>query len=195
MEITFDGREFARLASLFANGDPIFRQSVKAALRRAGSGIRSGLSKGIRAKSYLRGKTVSSALGRLIVTNEEASVRVAARNQPAFKFKLSPNKITARKGVRSKNWQSPDVLKGPGLAPLNPRIAGFSKPFITKTKSGFKGMYVRERHTGRLAMPRIASPQYFSAFDAVKKPVMREAGETFLKRLNHEIDYRLGALR
>lgn len=208
VELRFDGKEFERLEYWFRDGTPLFHQAVGASLRRTAQNMRKNIKKLSQTVSYLKPDVFNKAIGSVVFmaggrgvtvfakSTEEmsASVNVKARNQPAFKFKLSPNRITARKGRRSTSWQSPDVLKGPGLAPLNPRIAGFSRPFIARI-GGRKAMYVRERHSGRLSMPRIASPQYFAAFEAVQGPVMEQAGQTFLKRLSHEIDYRLGALR
>lgn len=191
MEVYHDTKEFGRLAAMFANAGPLFRQSVTAALRRSGATMRKDIARGARSVSYLQGRVITRSIGRLQVRDGEASLRVAAKNQPGHKFRLSPNRITARKGRRSRDWQSPDVLKGPGLAPLNPRIPGFSRPFIAQIGS-LKGYFVRDRASGELLMPAIASPQYFAAFDAVKGPVLKNAGDTFLKRLNHEIDYRLG---
>lgn len=201
--LEFNTKEFARLEAMFRDGTPLFHQATGAALRRTAQNMRKNIRKLSRTVSYLKPAIFSKAIGSVVfiagnrgvtVSAMEASVKVAAPKQPAFRFKLAPNRVTARKGKRSTSWQSPNVLKGPGLTPLNPQIPGFSKPFIANVR-GKKAMYARERGTGRLVMPRIASPQYFAVFEAVREPVMREAGETFLKRLNHEIDYRLGALR
>lgn len=151
--IYIDDHEFAELAKRFDDGTGLFQKSVKAALRRAGSNMRKNLIKGIRGASYLKVRDITDAFDPLQVTDTEARVRVAGRLLPADRFKLVPNRITARKGIRSVNWPSPGVSIGPGEPMRHLEEAGFSKPFITKFKNGHKGMYWREKYSGKLKTP------------------------------------------
>lgn len=147
--------------------------------------------KGIKEASYLKSSAIASALGKLKFTGNEASITVAGAKKAGHQFKMVPNRITARKGKRSIYWPSPGVNIGPGEPVRYPRKAGYYKPFIAQIQ-GLKAMYWREKTTGDLKMPTIVAPQYFAAFDKVKDPVLDEAAQAFLKRLTHEIDYRLG---
>lgn len=189
--VFYDTKEFAKLQEAFKNSPDIFGKAVRAALRRAGASMRRGVRDKTRAVSYLRARAIASALGKLKVADNEAMFTVAGAQKFGHDFKLAPNRVTARKGTPSLNWPSPGVNIGPGEPLRYPRKAGFYKPFIARGKSGLKTMFWREKATGRLSMPPVAPPQYFAAFDRVQEPVLQEAEATFLKRLEHEIDYRL----
>lgn len=191
LQVKFDDGDFARLQSLFAQSPEIFGKAVRGALRRAGGNMRKEARLGIKGASFLKPSDIARALGRLQLTSEEAMFTVADARLAGHKFRLVPNRRTARKGVRSVNWPLTGVRIGPSEPIRYPQKAGFSKPFVAKVK-GQKVYYWREKATGDLKSPPIVSPQYFAAFDRVKDPVMAEAEATFLKRLEHEIDYRLG---
>lgn len=172
-----------------------FRNACWNAIKRTGGNVRKNLRRYLRAVSFLKSGEIASAIGKVRFANSnhavEAAVTVSGRNKVASNFKLVPNRITARKGKRSINWLSPGVLIGPNERIRKPALAGYSKPFIAKTKK-LKAMYLRDESTGDLLMPEVASPQYFAAFDQVKDWVAEDAKETFQKRFEHEIDYRLG---
>lgn len=192
IHVYFDSHEIERLRELIS--PELFNKARVAALKRVASNMRKNIRKHMRQASYLSGKDLTSAIGRLIAHagGVEYSIKIAGQGKAAHKFRMQPNRITARKGQRSVNWASPAVAIGPGEQLRQPLKAGFSKPFIAKTKNGLKTMYLREKMSGRLEMPKIVSPQYFAAFDKVKEPVLSEAKATFIKRLEHEVDYRLG---
>lgn len=155
--------------------------------------MRSNLGKKMRAVSYLKARELTGSIGRLETSQGgmEVSVKVSGHKKAAHKFKMSPNRITARKGQKSINWPSPGVSIGPGSGIKHPSYSGYSKPFIANI-NGVKAMYVRNKASGELAMPKLVSPQYFSVYEQVQIPVIEEAANTFKKRLEHEIDYRLG---
>lgn len=189
--IFFDTAQFERLRNLLS--PDLFNKARVGALRRVAGNMRKNIRAGMRAASYLAGKDLTSAIGKLKAQagGVEYSITVAGKKKAAHKFRMTPNRITARKGQRSVNWQSPGVAIGPGEDIRKPSESGFSKPFIAKTKK-LRAMYIREKGTSELYFPKIVSPQYFAAFDRVKYPVLEEAEQTFMKRLEHEIDYRLG---
>lgn len=195
VHVYFDSHEIERLRGLIT--PELFNKARMGALKRVASNMRKNIRKYMRAASYLSGRDITQAIGRLVAHSggEEYSIKIAGTSRAAHRFKMQPNRITARKGQRSRNWAAPAVAIGPGEAIRQPLRAGFSKPFIARTASGLKAMYLREKMSGRLEMPKIVSPQYFAAFDRVKEPVLNEAEATFLKRLEHEIDYRLGLAR
>lgn len=191
--VCFDDREFQRLERLMRGCPDLFRKACKSAIRRAAQGMRAGLGRGIRQKTYLRGREVSGAIGAAQFTSGglEASVRVAGRKQQAHKFRLQPNRVTARKGSPSVSWPSPGVKPGPSEPLLNPGGGAYSKAFIAQ-RGGLKAMYLREKASGKLVMPTIASPQYYASFKDVHEPLLQKSGDVFIQRLEHEIDYRLG---
>lgn len=188
--VFYDTKEFAKLQEAFKNSPDIFGKAVRAALRRAGANMGKGVRDKTRAVSYLKMRAIVSALGKLKVFDNEAMFTIAGAKKYGHDFKLAPNRITARKGKPSIKWPSPGVNIGPGEPLRYPHKAGFSKPFIARY--GEKGLFWREKSTGKLSMPPIVSPQYFAMFDEVQEPVLNEAEKTFLKRLEHEVDYRLG---
>lgn len=190
--IFYDDKEFERLAKLCQNAPELFNKAIRSALRRAGHYMRKKVRQGIKSVSYFNNRDIGYALSRLQYYGAQVSLTVLGAQAAGHKFKMIPNRITARKGKRSIYWPSPGVKLGPDEPVRHASKAGFSKPFIMKTKSGLKAMYWREKETGDLKMPTFASPQYFAAFDRVQKPVLSTTGEIFLQRLVHEIDYRLG---
>lgn len=190
--IFIDDSDFERLSRLFAGAPALFKKAARTALRRAGGNMRKNIAQGMRGASYLKGRSLTGAIGKLKISDGEASVKVSGPKAAAHKFKMAPSRITARKGSRSVNWPSPGVSVGPGEPVKHLRVAGFSKPFIAKTKNAPKVMLMREKGTGKLKPVRPASPQYFAAFDRVQQPALDEAARAFRTRLEHEIDYRLG---
>lgn len=191
VHIFYDDRELARLSQAFRDAPEIFGQALRAALRRTGGNMRKNIRQGMKAASYLKSGSIASALGKLKLDGNEAMITVAGAKKAGHNFRMTPNRVTARKGKRSIYWPSPGVNIGPGEPLRYPRKEGYYKPFIAKVK-GLKAMYWREKASGDLKMSPIVAPQYFAAFDKVKDPVLNEAEQTFLKRLEHEIDYRLG---
>jgi len=192
IHVFYDDRELNRLSQVFKDSPEIFGQALRAALRRTGGNMRKNVRKGMKAASYLKSADIASAIGRLQLNGMEAALTVAGAMKAGHKFRMVPNRVTARKGKRSIYWPSPGVNIGPGEPLRYPRKAGYYKPFIAKTRSGLKAMYWREKGTNQLSMPTVAAPQYFAAFDRVKDPVLAEAETAFMRRLEHEIDYRLG---
>lgn len=193
LRIEFNNAELKRLHDFFASSSDMFNKARVAALSRTAGNMRKNIRKGLREVSYLAGRDLTSSIGKLVAASGgvEFSVTVRGSKKVAHKFRLRPNRITARKGKPSTSWQSPLVHIGPGEAPRQILEPGFSKAFIARTKNG-RGLFLREKATGNLIMPKIVSPQYFAAFERVREPVLKDAKETFLKRLEHEIDYRLG---
>lgn len=203
IELRIEDGEFERLSNIFGRADPVFRQAVKAAVRRAGGNMRKNVGKGIRGASYLKGKDVSAAIGSLKFAEGglEAGLLVRSINLPAHAFRLLPRKITARKGVLSRKWKEPKFQISPRLKPIYAeRHGGDSRGFVFRSKHGGnlvmgqRGLN-KEGEKNVVKTVRGVSVQYFAVFDEVKTPVLDEAEQTFLKRLNHELDYRLGVLR
>lgn len=189
--VFIDDSQLNRLARLFQSSPELFQKAVRSTLRRVGSNMRKNVRKGVKGVSYLKSGDIASAFSRLKMNGMEVELTVAGSRKAAHKFHMVPNRITAKKGSRSVNWPSPGVKIGPGEPVKHPAKDGYSRPFIANV-NGLKAMYWREKSSGKLKMPPVAAPQYFAAFDEVKNPVMSEAEQTFLKRLEHEIDYRLG---
>lgn len=187
-----DDSEFERLQGLLRSCPDLFRNACKAALKRVGGNMRRNIGKGMRAQSYLKGKEITGSIGRLQLSDDEAKVRVAGRKIPVHKFKLVPNRITARKGQRSVNWPEPKYKLGPKLkSRYGKRDNGESMGFIFRGK--YSGKLVMGQRLGKkIKTVYDVTPQYFAAFEEVKEPVMDEAQKTFMTRLEHEIDYRLG---
>lgn len=188
--IFVDGGEFDRLRESLKTCPDIFGKALRAALRRVGASMRKNIRKGVKGASYLKARDVASAIGKLRLESDEALVTVAGASLAGHKFRLVPNRVTARKGRRSIYWKVPLVKIGPDEKEIRPERDGFSKPFIARI-NGLKAMYWREKETGGIRMPPILPPQYFAAFDRVKDPVLSEAEKSFLRRLEREIDYRL----
>lgn len=191
VHIFYDDRELARLSQAFRDAPEIFGQALRAALRRTGGNMRKNIRQGMKAASYLKSGAIASALGKLKLDGNEAMITVAGAKKAGHNFRMTPNRVTARKGKRSIYWPSPGVKIGPDEAVRHAGSDAYYKPFIAQM-GGLKAMYWREKGTDKLSMPRFVSPQYFAVFDRVQKPVLSTAGEIFLQRLVHEIDYRLG---
>lgn len=187
-----DDSEFERLQGLLRSCPDLFRKACKAALKRVGGNMRRNIGKGMRGQSYLRGKEITGSIGRLQLSDDEAKVRVAGRKLPVHNFKLIPNRVTARKGKRSVSWPEPRYKLGPKLKPrYAKRDGGKSKGFIFPGQ--YSGKLIMGQRLGKLLeVVYDVAPQYFAAFEEVKEPVMDEAQKTFMSRLEHEIDYRLG---
>lgn len=190
--VFIDDSQLDRMARLCQDSPQIFQQALKATLRRVGGNMRKNIRKGIKGESYLKSGVIGAAIGRLQIRGAEAKLTVAGSRLAGHKFRMIPDRVTARKGTRSVNWPSPGVKIGPQEPVRHASDPDYSKPFIIKTKSGLKAMFWRKKADNSLEMPGFAPPQYFAAFDRVQTPVMSEAERTFLQRLEHEIDYRLG---
>lgn len=166
--------------------------------------MRSHLTRLIRSESYLKAGSIRKSIvmygygyipgdGYAIGYQHEwdvvAGVHVSSNQLPYDDFKLVPNRITARKRLKSKDWPTPGYKIGPGepvrLAPL---MEGASRPFVTRIR-GKKCMYYRKGV--ELLRARGISVQYFAAFDRVSKPVQDSAKDFFIKRLLHQAKYRL----
>lgn len=198
--VFYDDSEFKQLAELCRSSPNLFRQACRAAIKRAGQGLRQNIRSGIRAQSFLSGKPLSSAISRLKFSEGgmEAGILVSSKPMPAHEFRLMPLRVTARKGKRSSSWPEPQYQLGPGLAPRRAsRSNGGSRGFIFRGKNSGKLVLGQRLGEGRGKVKTVygVATQYFAVFDEVKDPAMRNAGQTFMKRLEHEIDYRMGALR
>lgn len=189
--IAYDDSEFEKLAKLCQGAPDLFNKAVRSALRRAGRYMRKKLRMGIKSASYFDNRAINYALKALQFHGASVSLTVYGAQAAGHKFRLVPNRITARKGKRSIYWPSPGVKIGPDEKVRRASDPAFYKPFIANM-NGLKAMYWREKDGGRPKMPTFASPQYFAAFDRVQKPVLDTTGEIFLQRLAHEVYYRLG---
>lgn len=189
ISIFLEGGDFAKIESLCAKSPALFKKAANSALRKAGASMRRAISKNIRPATFLKGKEITGAISKLKLQAGEVNVVVSGRQKLARKFRLLPNRITAKKGMVSRNWPAPKVAIGPGII-KTPAYASYSKPFIAKI-NGLKAMYVREKGTGKIKQPKIVSPQYFAVFESVKEPILATAEQSFCKNLHHEIDYRL----
>ena len=65
VRIFIDDSEFNRLASLFNDGTNLFKKAAVSALRRTVRNLRSNLGRKMRGVSYLKGRELTSAIGRL----------------------------------------------------------------------------------------------------------------------------------
>lgn len=200
ISIEFDTKGMERILSPLAGLPKEITKALKLAARRTGQSLRSDIRKGVRAESYLRCGDIGKAFGVLEVkeagTAVTASFRVAGGWLPADHFKLIPNRVTARKRVRSVKWPSAGFKIGPSEPVRRPEGgSGLSKAFIILL-NGKKMMFQRYGKK-RGAFERVPgySVQYFSVFDRVQKPAMERARSTFEKRLAHEVERIIGRLR
>lgn len=147
ISIEFDTKGMERILSPLAGLPKEITKALKLAARRTGQSLRSDIRKGVRAESYLRGGDIGKAFGVLEVkeagTAVTASFRVAGGWLPADHFKLIPNRVTARKRVRSVKWPSAGFKIGPSEPVRRPEGgSGLSKAFIILL-NGKKMMFQR----------------------------------------------------
>jgi hypothetical protein len=168
--------------------------------------------------SYLPKKIIGEAVSRPMmysgmtrgnrVTQGDSisgAIHVAGRRPWADQFKLVPARITARKGVSSRNWKPGAYKVGPG-EPVKTVTAtdGRSPGFILRGKKGLM-LYTRvlgktrtDENTGRQAaqLQRQAgfSVQYFAAFDKMPSLLTSKLEKRFMGVLEHEVTFRLSRL-
>lgn len=200
ISIEFDTKSMERILAPLAGLPNEVRKVMKLAARRTGRSLMSDIRKGIKAESYLKSGDIGSAFGRLEVadtgTAVTASFRVSGKYLPADHFKLIPNRVTARKRVRSIHWPSAAYQIGPHEPVEHPSPGyGVSKAFVARMH-GRKLLFQRLGKS-RGALQRIYgySVQYFSVFDRVQGLAMERARSTFEKRLIHEMERALERLK
>lgn len=169
---------------------------LKSSLSRTGARLASTVARAIKSETYLKSSDIRAALKKPLVKGSgsvmEVEVAVSSVQAPIDKFKLIPNRITARKGVRSSSWRGPSYKLGPKTPVQSPDADyGSSKPFVARL--GGKNRLLR-RYGKKLKRVYGYSVQYFAVFDSVEKPALEDARAFFEKRLAHEVDYRLGRL-
>ena len=191
MKIEIDAHDIDKIMLLLPSVPGKAKSSLKGALRRSGTALRTTISRGIRAESFLKARDVRAALGNLQMEETDdgltAEFRVASRPIPADHYRLRPNRITARRGMRSISWPLTRYQVGPGEPLILPETGELSNAFILKASRG--RTYVQHTRGGH-DLHRVYGPsvQYFSVFDRVQEPAFKRALEIFEKRLIHEAE-------
>lgn len=168
--------------------DKITNLAVNSALRRAGQAMRTRLAQGISKESFLKSGSIRGDIKKPVLDAGMVSVTVGGKMHGADSFKLIPKRITAKKGMRSKDWPAAAYQLGPRVPVFRPH-----KAFVLNTKEGNLRMFQRIGKTYERVLG--ASAQYFSVFRQVRVPVLERGREVFEKRLMHEVEFRLGKMK
>jgi hypothetical protein len=161
--------------------------------------IRDAVSKPMMYSAMTRGSRVTQT------DSITGAIHVAGRRPWADQFKLVPKRITARGGVRSRNWKPGAYQVGPG-EPVKTVSAteGRSPGFILRGKKGLMlftrvlGKTRKDEKTGRpvAQLQRQAgySVQYFASFDKMPSLLTPKLEDRFMAVLEHEVGFRLSRL-
>ena len=155
-------------------------KALRQSLKRTGVHMASQVSKAIKAESYLKSGDIRAALGKPLIKGDanyvEAEVRVSGKQSPIDKFKLLPNRATAKKGVRSEKWRGPSYRLGPSVPVITPGASGGSKPFVALARGKKRLM---RRFGKNLKIAYGYSVQYFAVFERVRKASLDDSQEFF----------------
>jgi len=197
IELSIDASQFkAILGPLRAMPKKMIGCLLRAG-KRAGTAMRTDVAKHVRAVSYLKAADIRGAMRPLRIDSEGSGIRawfnVGSKNLPADRFRLLPNRVTARKGRPSRAWPEPGFRIGP-YSPLMHARGGASRGFIANLNG--KKLFTRaSRKRGSLRREYGWSVQYFASFDRVKESATKRAMDVFEERLLHEVRRALGGLR
>ncbi|UQZ90692.1 hypothetical protein C4J81_16375 [Deltaproteobacteria bacterium Smac51] len=123
-----------------------------------------------------------------------AELKVRSGRLPLINYDVQPQAVTARKGVRSKNW--PDftfALRRGRTQAGRSRIEGASLLFIARMNSGHLGVYYRtgnKSKSGRGQVKESIGPsvQYHAAAPEVEAKIVKRAGSSFPGILARYVD-------
>lgn len=188
MQLFVEMTDFGQILRPLKGLDKTTELAVNSALRRAGTAMRASLSKGIRRESFLKSGSIRGDIKKPVLDSGLVSVTVCGKMHGADSFKLIPDRITARKGMRSKDWPSAAFQVGPRVPVRRP-----AKAFVLMTKEGNKRMF--QRKEGKLERVKGVTSQYFSVFHQVQAPALERGREVFEKRLMREVQFRLGKMK
>ena len=170
---------------------------TRATVKRAAQAGKTELGRQIRTVSYLKGRDVKGALLKPFYTSLpnglEAEIRVSGNAIGLEHFKLRPKRVTARRGQRSVKWKSPGYQLGPG-EPVRYllREGEKSAAFLAVMANG--NLLLMRRHGRYPRRTYGVTPQYFAAFDSVRRAIRQKLETVLPQRLHHEIRYRLGKM-
>ena len=170
--------ELIRKCSLLANEAEIKKAINRAAKRAADT------AKAESVRQLTEAYTLPSADIRKTITTKNISGGGAVMN-----ILSSPFALPKFRGVAPKGEMPP--AKGPVVVQVKKgNKTTFRQAFIAKMKSGHVGVYERKDET-RLPIEQHfgpSTPGMFKANEDVNKAVMEKAGETFDKRVQHELE-------
>lgn len=197
MDLKIDTRDLERVLLPLSGMGSEVNKALRAALQRTGSNMATNIARQIKQHSFLKSGEIRQALSKPLLAGSGGSlrveVRVASRPLPADHFRLTPRRVTARKGKRSINWPRAGFQIGPG-EPVRRLDGGngLSKAFVARLAGR---LFLMQRRGRKLQRVFGYSVQYFAAFDATTTFVMRAARTMFEQRLRHEVQHRLEKLR
>lgn len=196
IDLRFDARDLQRILGPLHGFPKQVDKAVRSAIRRAAPAMAREAAVQIRGHSFLKGGDIRAAISKPLYRAEgggfSAEFRVASKQMPMDKFRLVPRKVTARKGVRSTNWQVPGYQVGPNEPVRTVKAhGGKSKGFVIRR--GGK-LYLMRRSGKHITRVFGYAVQYFAAFGATHRAVEARARAMFEKRLEHEVQYQLEKL-
>lgn len=186
--------DFGRLHEILADS-ALVKKAVWQSLKRSGQNMKTNIARELAKETYLKNSFVKKSVKKPVLKESLSmvSVGVESAETPAFRFKLKPNTVTAKKGTHMREARMPGFKIGP-KEPVRyaPQGRGFSKAFNVKNKKGKIVQLHRRESDNELMHVMGPSMQYFASFNRVQETVQTNALEAFQKRLEHEILYRLG---
>ncbi|MDR2056146.1 MAG: hypothetical protein LBQ10_09810 [Desulfovibrio sp.] len=172
----------------------------------------------IAALSYLPKKIIREAVSRPMMYSAmtrgnkatktdsvSGAVHVAGRRPWADQFRLVPKRVTARKGVRSRNWKPGAFKVGPNEPARTVQATdGRSPGFVLRGRKGLMlftrvlGKTRTDKETGkkvaRLQRQAGYSVQYFASFDKMPSLLTPKIEERFMSALKHEVEHRIAKM-
>lgn len=209
LEIAFLGSQYSKLMMLLGNAPKEMKGALREACKRAGGRLRALSTKELRHNTFVKTRSVGRAIGKLKIYQPDqwlvrAMFRVSDARIKAEHVKVLPSfRPTARKGYRMKDRprtgfqvSSKLPVKYAGKGEMS---KGNSLPFVYWSprlhamkvgQSAKVGSHnpIYPQYTGHTIASLLSDPSFFSG-------ARQEAIEVFEKRLEHEIDYRIGLAR
>jgi hypothetical protein len=219
LSLYIDPKEYERALAPLKNFPKELRGALWNSVKRSLDTAKKEIASGIKEHSYLKRSLINDSIskpqmystrraGNKVTTSEAitGAVRVASRVLPLDSFKLSPKKITARKGIRSRNWKLSGYRIGP-TEPVetHPGSPGYSPAFVIRgRKRGLRmfqrklGSYYTDPDSGKRKQSVVRAMgytvQYFAAFDRNVAMIHIKTKERFLSVLEHEVAFRLSRM-
>lgn len=196
IELQFDARKLQQILGPLHGFPKEVDKAVRSAIRRAAPAMAKEAGVQIKGHSFLQGGAIRAAITKPLYRAEgaglSAEVRVASKPLAMDRFRLLPRKVTARKGVRSINWQVPGYQIGPNEPARTVKShGGKSKGFVIRRGGKLYLMRRSGKHLNRVFGYAV---QYFAAFGVTHRALEARAREIFERRLEHEVHYQLGKL-
>ena len=196
IELQFDAKEIRRILGPLHGFPKQVDKAVRAAIRRAAPAMAKEAGVQIKGHSFLQGGAIRAAITKPLYhaegTGLSAEFRVASKPLAMDRFRLLPRKVTARKRVRSTNWQLTGYQIGPNEPVRTVKAHGDkSKGFVVRRDGKLYLMQRSGKHINRVFGYAV---QYFAAFGVTHRAAEARAREMFEKRLEHEVHYQLSKL-